>query len=70
MKCDSCIHLRYFPAGSWYAVAEGCGDVYGEVVCMKGHWEGSRDSDETDDPWHFCIDYEPIVKDPNYGKKA
>ncbi len=60
MKCDNCAHLRYYPAGSYYAVKEGMADPYPITLCVKQHWfDGPPIYDNEEDPWKDCEDYEP-----------
>ena len=63
MKCDSCEHKKFHPAGSWYAVAEGGDDSYNYEYCNKDHWCGdssepqSEDAVGMEDQFINCHDY-------------
>ena len=68
MKCESCKYLKFHPAGSWYAVAEGGDDPYNYEYCAKGHWAGecNKPQDESrvgiSDLWIDCKDFDINTK--------
>ena len=61
MKCDDCVNMKFHPAGSWYAVAEGGDDPYPYWYCKKGHWCGDPEVTppiEDNDPFKDCSDFQ------------
>ena len=70
MKCDTCIHLKFHSAGSWYAVAEGGDDPYNYNYCAKDHWcaepqiTASEEQIGMDDQWVDCKDYDFKLLEP------
>jgi len=62
MKCNTCKHKHFHPAGSFYSVAECGDDPYEYEYCDKQGWNGSpiveEEQEDMEDPWINCEFYE------------